>query len=124
MKSMTSRSLLVRRRRAEAISRVGPHRCRHLASPRAKRCLAGSLAAVGDLLCHDRRDHHAAAPARRRLATRARRCGADQDRELHRRLLRLRGPDPSADRVGLLLRARIHQDGAGQRNREIDREKN
>ena len=112
------------RRRVEAVSRVGPHRCHHLARPRTRRRLAGSLAAAGDLLGHDHRDHHAAAPARRRRAARARRCGANQDLDLRRCLLRLRGPDPLADRAGLLLRTRLHQDRAGQRNREIDNEKN
>ena len=102
------------RRRAEAVSHVGPHQCRHVARPHARWRLAGSLAAADDLLGHDRRDHHPAAPARRRRAARAQRCGADQDLDLRRRLLCLWGPDPLADRVDLLLRARLHQDGAGQ----------
>ena len=120
---LSMRSTLARCR-AEAVSHVGPHRCCHLAHPRARRHLTGSLAAVGDLLGHDHRDHHGAAPAQRRRAARSRRCGADKDVDLHRRLLRLRGPNPLADRSGLLLRVWLHQNGVGQRNREIDNEKN
>ena len=119
-----TRPSALERRCAEAVSRVGPHRCRHLGRPRARRRLERSLAAVGDLLSHNRRDHHAATPARRRRPARAQRCGADQDLDICRRLLRLWGLDPLVDRDGLLLRARLHQDGVGQRNKKIDSEKN
>ena len=57
--------------RAEVVSCVGPHRCHHLGRPRARRRLVGSMAAASDLLGHDRQDHHASAPARRRRAARA-----------------------------------------------------
>ena len=112
------------RRRAEAVRRVGPHRCHHLGHPRIRWHLAGSLVAASNLLGHDRWDHHAAAPARRCRTARACRCGADQDLDLRRRLLRLQGPDPLADRASLLLHTWLHQDGARQRSREIESEKN
>ena len=101
------------RHRAEAVSHVGPHWCHHLAHPRARWCLAGSLAATGDLLGRDRRDHHAVAPTRRRRAAKARFCDDDQDLDL-RRLLRLRGPDPLADHVGLQFARGFIRTGLGK----------
>ena len=80
--------------------------------------------ADGNLLGHHLWDRHAATPARRHHAARAQRCGANQDVDLRRCLLRVRGLDSLADCTGLLLRTWLHEDGAGQRNREIDSEKN
>ena len=77
--------------------------------------------AVGNLLGHHRWDHHATAPAQRRHATRAQRCSANQDVDLRRRLLRVRGPDSLDDYTGLLLRTRLHEDKRIKRNKLNDK---
>ena len=62
------------------------------------------------LVGHHHWDHHAAAPARHRRAARDRRCGANLDVDLCRRLLHVRGPDSLPDCTGLLLCTLLHED--------------
>ena len=78
--------------------------------------------AADDLVGHHRWDHHAAAPARRRHAARARSCGADLDVDLCGRLLRVRGLDSLADCTGLLLHTLLHEDNRIKRNKSSDKQ--
>lgn len=75
------------------------------------------MAAARDLPRHHRRDHHPASASRRRRAARPRRLRAHQDADVRRRVLRLRRPDPVANRARFLLRPRVHQDRAREPNR-------
>ena len=77
--------------------------------------------AADDPVGHHRWDHHAAAPAGRRHAARARSCGADLDVDLRGHILHVRGPDSLADCIGLLLHTFLHEDKRIKRNKSSDK---
>lgn len=75
------------------------------------------MAAALHFLGHHNWNHHSAAAAGRRGAAGPWSQRSDKNADIRRRVLRLRRPHPVADRISVLLRSRVHQDGIGQPNR-------